>query len=426
MPTEKNYIFSDNNQKVIIRSTTPFQVVGEQFNPEQLRYTEQDAELYKSFKKKRTTGQKLRVAYVCNWGQQCGISTYSKFIYDELRKKSDIADIQVFSEYQHKATEGNESINFCWKRGQPLDVLLANLLAYAPDFIVIQHEWGVFPEARHFMNFLLTLKRYELDYAVVMHSVWDHSDKSIITNIMENVIVHSEEAKEALIRNGYKNNISIIPHGCPEVQPVGNELFNNMKTPFFLFGYGFGFKYKGVETAIRAVHYLVITYPEKYGEMLYIYHCSESENNRGVHEMYVKELHELVTELGVTNNVILMQGYLEESDLDKWLRTAKMTIFPYVIDADGVYGSSGAIKIAMSYNIPVIASKSRLFDDVEGSVSRIETHVELAYEIGKNFSSAKYRAVTIDKAHAYIGANSWVNVTDMYTETIKRICEKTN
>src|SRR4051812_23893115 len=38
----------------------------------------------------------LRVAMVCNWGDQCGIATYSQFLVEALRGV--VAEVKVFAE----------------------------------------------------------------------------------------------------------------------------------------------------------------------------------------------------------------------------------------------------------------------------------------------------------------------------------------
>ena len=108
--------------------------------------------------------------------------------------------------------------------------------------------------------------------------------------------------------------------------------------------------------------------------------------------------------------------------LDIYLKTVKMVIFPYVSDpTNSVFGSSGAIKIAMSYNMPVIASKSHLFDDIEGYAIRIGDYKELATEIDNLFSSEDYRNQVINKAHDYIEENTWKKRAERYFDVIKEV-----
>jgi glycosyltransferase involved in cell wall biosynthesis len=403
----KKYIYCGDDQAVKIISTSKFDVVNQE---NEIVETENSIDLNEV---NRVEVPKKKVAYICNWNQQCGISTYSKFIYDELKNK---IETQIFSEY---STNTEEGIIYCWKRGEYLSNLIEELKAYRPTTILIQHEWGIFPNAGYFMSFIVELKRLGIPIVVVLHSVYDHLDKLLPISVLEHVIVHSQTAKSLLENLKFKGNVYVIPHGCPDITEK-KEIYNIFQTPYLIFGYGFGFKYKGVETAIDAIEHLVKGDP-KFKNLLYIYVCSESENNKGIHANYYDILFNKVKEAGLQNNILLLKGFLEPELLDTYLRTVKMVIFPYVTDPNGVCGSSGAIKIAMSYNIPVIASTSHLFDDVEGYVLRTSDHFELAKEIDKIFSNGNYREEVIYKAHTFIKNNTWPISADRYLNVIREI-----
>ena len=75
----------------------------------------------------------------------------------------------------------------------------------------------------------------------------------------------------------------------------------------------------------------------------------------------------------------------------------------------------------MTHNIPVIASKSHLFDDLNDIVPKITDYKELANEIDKIFSDDKYKNELINKNHEYIKNNSWDNISKMYLKTISDI-----
>lgn len=409
----KKFIYSGNNDSAQIISSSNFTVLNNNSNGSVIEL-EDEIELHQQLPKK-DTGE-VKVAYICNWNQQCGISTYSKFILDELQLK--IHSVKIFSEYSHtNDTESNYDIDYCWKRGESLHSLVEKIKEYNPTKILIQHEWGIFPNAAYFMAFMTELKRLNIPIIVVVHSVYDHLDKQIPLSVIDNIIVHTNAASGLLQRLKFKGKITVIPHGCPTVNQ-GDEIYNIFQTPYLLFGYGFGFKYKGVEMAIDAIKALKDSNPEKYKNVMYIYACSESENNKGTHENYYNILHDKVKNLQLENNVVLIKGFLEPELLDIYLRTVKMVLFPYITEPKGVYGSSGAIKIAMSYNIPIIASKSNLFDDVEGYVTRVSDSNELAIEIDKLFSDSNYKQQNIDKCHQYINLNTWDIVTDAYLDTL--------
>src|SRR4051812_37417545 len=47
--------------------------------------------------------KELKVAFICNWNDCCGISTYTKFLVDAMRPK--VKEIFIFSEEVPAATE---------------------------------------------------------------------------------------------------------------------------------------------------------------------------------------------------------------------------------------------------------------------------------------------------------------------------------
>lgn len=411
------FIYCDESNSIKIISSTEFEIIGTKNKPKEVK----DLTVSLNKKVKKEKKEKIKLGYICNWNQQCGISTYSKFVLNDL--KNLVNEYKIFSEYPHNnINEVDDNVSYCWKRGESLRELIDRIKEYDPDVILIQHEWGIFPKAGTFMSFITELKNMNIPTAVVFHSVYDHIDKTIPLTVIDNIIVHSKEAKSLLESLNFKGNIHIIPHGCPEIN-TKPEVWNIFQNPYLLFGYGFGFKYKGVERAIDAIKYLKDTDP-KFKDILYLYVCSESDTNKGIHDNYYKILSDKVKENNLEDNVILIRGFLEDDMLDVYLRTVKMVIFPYISDPNNnVFGSSGAIKIAMSYNLPVVASKSHLFDDIEGHVIRISDYKELAHEIDKLFSDGNYRNDTINMAHNYISNNTWKITAERYLNVLNNIIE---
>lgn len=390
----KKYIYLEANKTVKLVSDTSIKVDG-------LTEIETDED----FKVNDIYNiNNMKLAYVCNWKQLCGISTYAEEIYNRLD-----CEKQIFSEIG----SDEAGVQYVWERGKPLNQLLHSIIDYKATHVLIQHEWGIFPNVFYFMLFIQGLKNANIPVTVVLHSVYSHPDKMLPVAMLDNVIVHTETGKNTLLSGGYKGIINVIPHGCPPVN-METPVFNIFRTPYLVFGYGFGFKYKGIEVALDAIKLL----KEKYPNILYVYCCSESENNKGIHENYYNILQARVLELGLTDNVLLLKGFLPPPILNIYLRMVKLVIFPYIVDEDGAKGASGAIKIAMSYNVPVIASKSALFDDIEGNVIRISNEQKLATNIGRIFSNSQHRQALIEKAHQYVRENSWDTVAEMYMKSI--------
>ena len=114
-----------------------------------------------------------------------------------------------------------------------------------------------------------------------------------------------------------------------------------------------------------------------------------------------------------------MRGYLSDQHIRNFLRTAKLAVFPYKNDLNNVvYGSSGAVRKAMSNGIPVIASDCHLFDDLDGIVPRPSNPQQLADEIEKVFTSQEYKQELLKKSKEFVVKYSWENVGKEYAEIL--------
>jgi glycosyltransferase involved in cell wall biosynthesis len=188
--------------------------------------------------------------------------------------------------------------------------------------------------------------------------------------------------------------------------------------------FGFGFYYKGMDRAIDAINYL----KQKDSKFKDIYYCcliSTNGHNSNIHDDYYKFLIKKIEDLELQNNVTIHIGFFSNEVLNCFLRTAKIALFPYKIDSNNtVYGASGAIRIAMANNIPVIASESHLFDDLQDVVARPKDCVELAKEIDEIFSNENYRKDLQEKQKKFIKTNNWKSVSYKYIELYYSIHEK--
>lgn len=352
----------------------------------------------------------LRVACICNWNDACGISTYTNFLMTEIQNK--VKEVLIISECNDNPTYPDApNVVRCWNRGESMNEALDVLKEWQPDFVIVQHEFGIFPKATYFLSMLQALKEY--NYVVTLHSVYEHLDKTICTSAIDNILVHNESGKECLRKLGHNRNIFVVPHGCLKHEKV-EELWNIFQNPYTLIQFGFGFFYKGVDRAIDAVHYLKSTDP-KFKEIFYCYLCSDSGHFNSVFNDYYNFLIDKIEKLDLKNNVTIIRNFHTEQTINNYLRCAKIALFPYITNPKHVvYGSSGAARMAMANKIPVVASSGNMFDDLEGVLPRPDDHIALAKEIDEIFSNDNYRNDLMKRIADYIDANSWDKIADRY------------
>lgn len=363
----------------------------------------------------RKHAQNMKVALVGNWKMKCGIATYSEHLWGEVIKR--VGDFKMFIENNETSlgtlneiggeTFSPDKVVACWRRGHSLKELVKQLKEYDPDVIWIQHEFGLWPNAMHWLSFMNQMSDYRV--IVTMHSVFHHKDKTIVEAAIPEIVVHLDGAKEVLkVEKGIPGKVYVIPHGC---FPCTNRerLWNFYKSEKTFLQFGFGFRYKGWENSIRATAVLKQKYPDVFFTGLF----SESPHNKPEHELYYNELMELVRELGVEENVAIIRGYQSEETLDSYMRTNRATLFPYVSHPQHeVFGASGAARVAMAKGLPVVTSSVNHFSDLP--TIKADSAEEIAKALEQLFTNAPYRNAQIEKQIEYLNENTWENIAKRY------------
>lgn len=358
----------------------------------------------KGFKK---PASQMKIALVGNWKMRCGIATYSENLWGEVVKH--VGDFKLFIE-QHDLPTGDvhqigtqivpdDKVSACWKRGGSLKDLVKELKEYDPDIIWFQHEFGLWPNAAHWLSMMTQLSDYRV--IVTMHSVFHHRDKTIVEAAMPEIVVHLEGAKTLLQEEkGISSKISVIPHGC---HPFDNErLWNFYKSNKTFMQFGFGFRYKGWENAIRATAILAQKYPDVFFTGLF----SESPYAKVDHQIYYNELTRLIDQLGIRSNVAILRGYQSDAALDSFLRTNQATIFPYVSHPEHeVFGASGAARMAMSKGLPVVTSSVNHFSDLP--TVKADTPEQLAEALERLFTVPGAKEAQVQQQISYLNENTW-------------------
>jgi glycosyltransferase involved in cell wall biosynthesis len=348
----------------------------------------------------------LRVAWVSVWEVNCGISTYSSYLVPKLRDK--VKEIRIFAEDDGR-TESVEGVDRCWRRGQSMKVASERIRDYDPDLVIVQHEYGIFPNASHWLAFLSGL--HGIPVAVMFHSVYDHRDKAICEQAAPMRLVHTSLASGALSRKGIES--TVVPHGCYPLD-MSERPWDLLQRKHSIIQFGFGFRYKGWHRSLD----IVARVKEKYPEVFFtgIYSVPEAAG-QDVHDYY-RELQDLVDHFDLRDNVAFVKGFMPEDVLRTNLRMNSVAIFPYQQSQNHTaYGCSGAARFAMSCQIPVLTSNAPLFHDLPnvGLVTEQEfgDMVDLFFRHGSTD--------WVKTQNAFMHAHSWEKSAERYLRAIERI-----
>ena len=352
----------------------------------------------------------IKLALVGNWKMRCGIATYSENLWPHVAKH--VGDYKLFIEKNDIVTGdihqfgdrllSDSQVIPCWKRGESLLELVKEIKEYNPDIIWIQHEFGLWPNARYWLAMMNQLSDYRV--IVTMHSVFHHKDKTIVEAAMPEIVVHLEGGRKLLKEEKeVAGEVYVIPHGCDPYN--GDPLWNFYKSEKTFIQFGFGFRYKGWENSIRATSILKQKYPDVFFTGLF----SESPYAKLEHQVYYNELMDLVNKLGLQENVSLLRGFQSDAVIDSFLRTNQATIFPYVSHPQHeVFGASGAARMSMSKGLPVVTSSVNHFSDLP--TIKADTPEEIANALEKLFTNPATRQKQIQTQISYLQENTWEKV----------------
>lgn len=356
---------------------------------------------------------KLRAAFISVYRIPCGISTYSEWLWPELGKR--FHDYRIFAEQAEAAPE--DKVVRCWKRGESLAGLLEQVRAFNPDVVYVQHEWGIFPNARFWLAMIAGLQAFRT--VVTMHSVYPvsgdaHLDKLVCESAIREVTVHTQIQREALLTKGVSAKIHVIPHGClpPTKEP---RLFNLYRSKHTVFQFGFGFRYKGWSQALEVVSRLRQGFPDVFFTGLFSVPANAGPEVGALFE----ELQGLVHQMKLEDHVALIQGYQPESALRAYLRMNKVALFPYIPNGEHtVLGCSGAARFTMAHEIPVVVSNVPLFSDLEGVCPRAGSVDKMAEAIAALFDPKAAR-LQVEKQNKCLLQNSWKISADRYVQALQ-------
>jgi glycosyltransferase involved in cell wall biosynthesis len=355
----------------------------------------------------------IRLALIANYGDSCGIATFSKYLFEEVVGL--VGDYKIFTERNQKLNLDSKNIPKdkvlpCWKRGEQLSELITAVKQYDPDIVLIEHEFGIFPNGRHWLSLLTQLNTYRV--IVELHSTFPHHrDKVLFEAAIEEAVVHLQGAKDSLkLDKELNTKVHLIGHGCYPIIKQ-DKLWNNYKSKHTFIQQGFNFKYKNFEACIEATSLLKNKYPDIFFTAL----LSESPHNKIGHQISYNELALLVEKLDLQENVALIRGYQSDIVLDTFLRSNRVAVFPY-LETPGheVFGASGAARLAMASGIPVITSNIPHFSDLP--TIKINTAEDIASAIDKLFLDDQLIKSQISIQNEFISKNNWCVIARKYME----------
>ena len=234
------------------------------------------------------------------------------------------------------------------------------LNAQGYDAVCLQHEYGIFGGSAG--SYLLDLVR-ELNMPVVttLHTVLAHPNPDQqrvmdeLLQLSERAVVMTRKGLE-LLRSAHgvsAEKVALVPHGIPDLPKAERDAERERRgvgDRTLLLTFGLLSPDKGIEVAIEAMAEVV----EECPEALYLFAGQTHPHivrNQG--EAYRDGLKARIKELGLTDNVRLDDGYMDDEALGRLLAAADVYVTPY-LKLEQI--TSGTLSFAVGNGLPTVST----------------------------------------------------------------------
>jgi len=364
--------------------------------------------------------------------RQCGIATFTVDLATAILDNAPNIDCSVVAMndrpegYDYPATVRFE---ISQERLNEYGLAAGFLNLRNPDVVCLQHEFGIFGGQRG--SFIVELARnLKIPLITTLHSVLrdpSSQERNIIMQLSElsdRLVVMSERGTDFL-RDIYQvpeSKIALIHHGILDIpfldsDPCKSKVVADDKIVILTFGLlspG-----KGIEYMVDALPEIVSSHPEVLYFVVGATHPQWKAENG---EDYRLSLHRRAEELGVADNIVFHDRFLERDELLEFIRAADIYVTPYLNEAQIVSGTLayalGAGKAVVS--TPYWHAQEMLADD-RGKLVPFKDHRALAQEINYLLDHPEERLAMRHAAYQYCRPMVMKAMGQRYLELFSRI-----
>jgi len=228
------------------------------------------------------------------------------------------------------------------------------------DAVCLQHEYGIFGGPAG--EYLLDLIRYlRMPVVMTLHTVLaapNDDQRRVMDELLqlsERAVVMTRKGLDLLRRahNVSADKVALVPHGIPDLPREARDserAARGIGDRDLLLTFGLLSPDKGIEYAIEAMAEVV----KKHPTALYVFAGQTHPHIVRQHgEQYRNGLKARIEELGLSDNVRLDDGYLDDERLGRLLAAADVYVTPY-LKKEQI--TSGTLSFAVGNGIPTVST----------------------------------------------------------------------
>ena len=376
------------------------------------------------------------IAFLGNYlPRRCGIATFTHDLCEavalQCENMHDVFTIAMNDQTQQ--FDYPDRVRFEIRQNSQKDYRLAAdyLNMNQVSLVCIQHEYGIYGGTcgSHLLSLMRRLRRPVVStFHTVLKDPTEQQKLILkeVSRISDRIVVMADLAKEFLT-DIYKvpaEKIAMIPHGIPDVPFVDPHYFKDQfgiegrraMLTFGLLGPG-----KGLEHVIEAMPAVVAKHPDLVYIILGATHPHVKADSG---EEYRNSLIRRVHKLGLEDNVIFVNRFVELSELCEYLGAAELYVTPYLNEAQI---TSGTLAYAMGTGKAVISTPywhaQEMLADDRGSLVPFSDPHAMSAAILKYLDDPNLLTSTRKNSYTYCRQMTWNRVAQDYLDLYQEATE---
>src|SRR5271167_3685225 len=290
------------------------------------------------------------------------------------------------------------------------------------DVVSLQHEYGIFGgEAGG--NIVELLSRLEMPVVTTLHTVLakptapQHDVMRRVIDISAKIVVMSEKGNEFLraVHDVPTRKIEVIPHGIPDfpfLEPHHAKAKFNFAGKMIILTFGLLSPNKGIETMLDAMPEITKSCPNA---VYVILGATHPNLVRQQGEVYRDSLMARVQALGIKNNVVFFNQFVDQATLLNFISMCDVYVTPYLNEAQM---TSGTLAYSFGLGKAVVSTPywhaKELLSDGRGLLVHFGDAKALSTEIAGLLTNDVRRHAMGKCAYAASRSMTWVQTAKRY------------
>ncbi len=363
--------------------------------------------------------------------RQCGIATFTTDICESVAREA--PELECYAVAMNDVPEGYSypsRVRFEVRQNDTEGYRqLADFLNVAGASVVcVQHEYGIFGGPAG-ADLLLTLRRLRVPIVTTLHTVLrePNDDQRRVMDelcrLSDRLVVMSNRALDFLsdIWHVPAEKVEMIHHGIPDMPFVDPAFYKDkfgVEGRRVVLTFGLLSPNKGIEYMIDALPDLVRRWPD----LVYVVLGATHPHVRREHgEEYRLGLQRRARALGVQDNIVFHNRFVDIGELCEFLGAADVYVTPYLTEAQI---TSGTLAYAMGTGKAVVSTPywyaEEMLAEGRGVLAPFRDSAALAARVAELFDNEVERHAMRKRAYTLGREMIWKEVARRYLATFQR------